>query len=352
MFRDFFSKTIPHVEGFFCEKVTHFSGTPPFTILGEYPPPPPPPPGAVTKSFVITSVLNMRSSIEISAEALEAGFHRSWPRPRPRDIMPRWLERGRKYFDFFCSNSLFSAITKHCLILCKGRQVLNWTDTACMLLIFDAYNRVHIFFTFHVLKILQMSESLQTYRVNDTLFLWQRTAGDGLLFSEQCCYFVASLIKICALSNSFQLQLTCILLKFLREDQGPNSGSRVNFSHFMIVQHFLITIRLNLPHENITQTPQNRILNMPHKSKIKTWVVKSYKFGTRFVTYKACRPDCEQITSSPARWGVDPLFGLGGQKLEKCQNFRRALCANLQSKIFHTEPHKIENLVCLVVFLC
>ena len=27
---------------FFCEKVTHFSGTPPYTLLGEYPPPPPP----------------------------------------------------------------------------------------------------------------------------------------------------------------------------------------------------------------------------------------------------------------------------------------------------------------------
>ena len=26
---------------FFCKKVTHLSGTPPYTLLGEYPPPPP-----------------------------------------------------------------------------------------------------------------------------------------------------------------------------------------------------------------------------------------------------------------------------------------------------------------------
>ena len=40
MFRDFFRQTHTPCQGFFAKKVTHFSGTPPFTILGEYPPPP------------------------------------------------------------------------------------------------------------------------------------------------------------------------------------------------------------------------------------------------------------------------------------------------------------------------
>ena len=40
MFRDFSAKPYPMFRDFFCEKVTHFSGTPPFTILGEYPPSP------------------------------------------------------------------------------------------------------------------------------------------------------------------------------------------------------------------------------------------------------------------------------------------------------------------------
>ena len=38
--------------GIFGEKVTHFSGTPPFTVLGEYPPPPPPPPSIL---YIYTS---------------------------------------------------------------------------------------------------------------------------------------------------------------------------------------------------------------------------------------------------------------------------------------------------------
>ena len=38
MFRDFFRQNHIPCLGIFSEKVTHFSGTPPFTILGEYPP--------------------------------------------------------------------------------------------------------------------------------------------------------------------------------------------------------------------------------------------------------------------------------------------------------------------------
>ena len=38
MFRDFSAKPYPMFTDF-----THFSGTPPYTLLGEYPPPPPPP---------------------------------------------------------------------------------------------------------------------------------------------------------------------------------------------------------------------------------------------------------------------------------------------------------------------
>ena len=43
MFRDFSAKPYPMFRDFFGEKVTHWSGTPPYTLLGEYPPPPPPP---------------------------------------------------------------------------------------------------------------------------------------------------------------------------------------------------------------------------------------------------------------------------------------------------------------------
>ena len=44
MFRDFPAQNHTPCLGIFGgEKVTNFSGTPPFTILGEYPPPPPPP---------------------------------------------------------------------------------------------------------------------------------------------------------------------------------------------------------------------------------------------------------------------------------------------------------------------
>ena len=46
MFRDFSAKPYPMFRDFFfffCEKVTHWSGTPPYTLLSEYPPPPPPP---------------------------------------------------------------------------------------------------------------------------------------------------------------------------------------------------------------------------------------------------------------------------------------------------------------------
>ena len=51
MFRDFFRQNHTPCLGIFCEKVTHLSGTPPFTILGEYPPPPPPG-GLTTAKFL------------------------------------------------------------------------------------------------------------------------------------------------------------------------------------------------------------------------------------------------------------------------------------------------------------
>ena len=41
MFRDFPAQNHTPCLGISWKKVTHFSGTPPFTILGEYPPPPP-----------------------------------------------------------------------------------------------------------------------------------------------------------------------------------------------------------------------------------------------------------------------------------------------------------------------
>ena len=56
MFRDFFRQNHTPCLGIFCEKVTHFSGTPPFTILGEYPPPPPPPPGGSGTEWVNVQV--------------------------------------------------------------------------------------------------------------------------------------------------------------------------------------------------------------------------------------------------------------------------------------------------------
>ena len=50
MFREFLAKPYPMFRDFFA-KITHFSGTPPYTLLGEYPPPPPPPPGDIWGAF-------------------------------------------------------------------------------------------------------------------------------------------------------------------------------------------------------------------------------------------------------------------------------------------------------------
>ena len=57
MFRDFSAKPYPMFRDFFFEKkVTHFSGTPPYTLLGEYPPPPLP--GYKTTAKIIKAFLS------------------------------------------------------------------------------------------------------------------------------------------------------------------------------------------------------------------------------------------------------------------------------------------------------
>ena len=59
--------------------------------------------------------------------------------------------------------------------------------------VFDASNSVHIFYTCHMLKILLMSESLQTYCVND-IYSPCDSVRLGWIVIVQCCYFVTALV--------------------------------------------------------------------------------------------------------------------------------------------------------------
>ena len=61
MCRDFSAKPYPIFRDFFCEKVTHLSGTHPYTLLGEYPPPPP---GGATLAPKATHKLPTNTNIE------------------------------------------------------------------------------------------------------------------------------------------------------------------------------------------------------------------------------------------------------------------------------------------------
>ena len=85
MFRDFPAQNHTPWLGISWKKVTHFSGTPPFTILGEYPPPPPPRGGGLhrvsqkaERSIFVTLIFEIRKYSIFWFHQINIVFWKEW----------------------------------------------------------------------------------------------------------------------------------------------------------------------------------------------------------------------------------------------------------------------------------